>query len=321
MPCMAIVRAAGGLIWRGAPSGPRLAVIHRPRRRDWSLPKGKLDQGESWEEAALREVEEETGCVARISFFAGATWYLARRAPKIVLYWHMQLVEEGQLDAGDEVDEVAWLAPAEAIARLDYAGERRIVARASPPGSPAPPAGRGGPVAADAAAVRADVLRRILALGPRGDPAGLGPALDLLDRAEDAAGRAGADEVRGLVRAAQRLALLSLEEPELSLRARALREEARRLAPWRRRAIRKVLAGERPTPEAVYLAATIRDEESDVTGASWTAAVLAAGVAAVAAGVALAPAGSLHAVGAGAAAGLIAGGVAGFIAARGRRTR
>jgi 8-oxo-dGTP diphosphatase len=318
---MTVVRAAGGVVWRAETSGPRLAVIHRPRRRDWSLPKGKLDESESWEEAALREVEEETGCVARISSFAGATWYVPRRAPKIVLYWHMELVEEGELDAGDEVDEVAWLAPADAIARLDYAGERRIVARASPPGSPAPPAARGGPVAADAAAVRGDVLRRILALGARGDPAGLGPALDLLDRAEDAAGRAGADEVRGLVRAAQRLALLSLEEPELSLRARALREEARRLAPWRRRAVRKVLAGERPTPEAVYLAATIRDEESDGAGALWRATVLAAAAAVLAAGVALAPAGSLGAVGAGAAAGLVAGGAAGLLAARGRRTR
>jgi len=321
MPGMTVVRAAGGVVWRGAPSGPRLAVIHRPRRRDWSLPKGKLDEGESWEEAGLREVEEETGCVARISSFAGATWYLARRAPKIVLYWHMELLEEGKLDAGDEVDEVAWLAPADAIARLDYAGERRIVARASPPGSPAPPAARGGPVAAGAAAVRGDVLRRILALGPSGDPAGLGPALDLLDRAEDTAGQAGANEVRGMVRAAQRLALLSLQEPELSLRARALREEARRLAPWRRRAVRKVLAGERQTPEAVYLAATIRDEESDAAGASWSGAALAAGAAAVAAGVALATAGSLGPVGAGAAAGLVAGGAAGFIAGRGRRTR
>jgi 8-oxo-dGTP diphosphatase len=316
---MPIVRAAGGVVWRGAPSGPRLAVIHRPRRRDWSLPKGKLDDGEGWEEAALREVEEETGCVARISSFAGATWYVPRRAPKIVLYWHMELVEEGQLDAGDEVDKVAWLAPADAIARLDYAGERRIVARALPPGAPAPPAPRGGPVVAEAAAVRADVLRRILALGPRGDPAGLGPALDLLDRAEDAAGRAGADEARALVRAAQRLALLSLEEPELSLRARALREEAQRLSLWRRRAVRKVLAGERPMPEAVYLAATIRDEEGDATGPSWTTAILAVG--AVAAGLALALVGSLGAIGAGAAAGLVAGGVAGFIAARGRRTR
>jgi 8-oxo-dGTP diphosphatase len=318
---MPVVRAAGGVVWRGAPSGPRLAVIHRPRRSDWSLPKGKLDEGESWEEAALREVEEETGCVARISSFAGATWYVPRRAPKIVLYWHMELVEEGQLDAGDEVDDVAWLAPADAIARLDYAGERRIVARAFPPGSLAPPAAGGGPVAADVAAARGDVLRRVIALGPRGDSAGLGPALDLLDRAEDASGRAGADEVRGLVRAAQRLAFLSLEEPELSLRARALREEARRLAPWRRRAVRKVLAGERPTPEAVYLAATIRDEESDVAGASWSAVALAAGAAVVAAGVALAATGSLGTVGAGAAAGLVAGGAAGLIAASGRRTR
>jgi 8-oxo-dGTP pyrophosphatase MutT (NUDIX family) len=321
MPRMPVIRAAGGVVWRAAPAGARLAVIHRPRRDDWSLPKGKLDERESWEEAALREVEEETGCVARISSFAGATWYLPRRAPKIVLYWNMELVEEGKLDAGDEVDEVAWLTPADAMARLDYAGERRILARASPPNSPAPTAARGGPVVAAAAAVRADVLRRILALGPRGDPAGLGPALDLLDRAEDAAGRAGADEVRGLVRAAQRLALLSLEEPELSLQARALREEARRLAPWRRRAVRQVLAGDRPAPEAVFLAATIRDEEGEVTVGWWRAAVMAAGAAALAAGVALVQAGSLGAAGAGAAAGLVAGGAAGFIAARGRRTR
>jgi hypothetical protein len=171
----------------------------------------------------------------------------------------------------------------------------------------------------EAAAVRAEVLQRILALGPRGESAGLGPALDLLDRAEESAGGGGAGEARVLIRAAQRLALLSLQEPELSLRARALREEARRLAPWRRRAIRKVLAGDRPAPEAVYLAATIRDEE---TGTSWNAAALAAGamVVAIAAGLALAP-GSLGAIGAGAAAGLVAGGAAGFIAARAGRQR
>jgi 8-oxo-dGTP pyrophosphatase MutT (NUDIX family) len=64
------VRAAGGLVWRpaviGDPSGAtdvgvEVVLIHRPRYDDWSFPKGKLDRGESWEDAARREVEEETG--------------------------------------------------------------------------------------------------------------------------------------------------------------------------------------------------------------------------------------------------------------------
>jgi len=77
---MAIVRLAGGILWR---EGSRLAVIHRPRQADWSLPKGRLDEGETWEEAALREVTEETGCEARITSFAGAASYVQRRTPRL----------------------------------------------------------------------------------------------------------------------------------------------------------------------------------------------------------------------------------------------
>ena len=55
---MEFVRLAGGLLWKEE----RVAVIHRPRQDDWSLPKGRVDAGESWDAAALREVEEETGC-------------------------------------------------------------------------------------------------------------------------------------------------------------------------------------------------------------------------------------------------------------------
>jgi 8-oxo-dGTP diphosphatase len=105
-------------------------VIHRPRHGDWSLPKGKLDPGESFLGAAIREVAEETACAARPRGFAGFTLYVARRRPKIVLYWHMQVEHEGSFTPNDEVDEVLWLAPAEALARLDHAGERRLVRRA-----------------------------------------------------------------------------------------------------------------------------------------------------------------------------------------------
>jgi 8-oxo-dGTP diphosphatase len=313
---MAVVRAAGGLLWREGPSGPLLALVHRPRRSDWSLPKGKLDDGESWEEAALREVEEETGCAARLAGFAGATSYLGRRAPKLVLYWHMTLVREGRLDAGDEIDEVVWLAPDAAVARLDYELDRRLVARSPFPGRrPA----RSGPGSAAAAAARADVLRRVLALGPEAEAAGLGPALELLDLADDATARGDRADAHALLLAARRLALLSAGEPERSLRARALREEARRLAPWRRRAVRKLLsAGERASAEAVYVAAAIRDEEDELRReAGWTASAGVAGLLVVVAALAIAglAAAAIRGHGGAALAGGVAGAAAGAAAA------
>jgi len=80
---MALVRLAGGIVWREAPEGARVALIHRPRQADWSLPKGRIDEGETWEEAAVREVEEETACEARITSFAGAAIYVPRRVPRL----------------------------------------------------------------------------------------------------------------------------------------------------------------------------------------------------------------------------------------------
>jgi 8-oxo-dGTP pyrophosphatase MutT (NUDIX family) len=317
-----VVRAAGGLLWREGPSGPRLALVHRPRRDDWSLPKGKLDEGESFEEAALREVEEETGCKARITAFAGATSYLARRAPKVVLYWHMALVREGRLDAGDEIDEVAWLGPAEAVARLDYEVDRRLVSR-SPPGGGSHPAAPGAQAAA-VAAERADLQRRLLALDPGADAAGLGPALELLDRADEAAARGDGAEVRVLVAGARRLALLSAGEPERSLRARALRERARTLAPWRRAAVRKLLASDRKvSPEALHVAAALCDEDDERGAGGRVRIAIAAGAgllaaSGLAAGVALAEPPVAAAALAGAASGLV-GGAAVVLAAAWRR--
>jgi 8-oxo-dGTP diphosphatase len=57
-----LIRAAGGIVWRLEDGTPRIAVVHRPRRGDWSLPKGRLGQGESWHDGARREIVEETGC-------------------------------------------------------------------------------------------------------------------------------------------------------------------------------------------------------------------------------------------------------------------
>src|SRR5687767_1762771 len=121
-----VVRAAGGLLWRTAGGGHEIAVIRREKYQDWTLPKGKLDPGETWEDAALREVREETGCKAKVLGFAGAVAYTTDKGPKVVRYWHMMLLgEPGPIE--NEVVELLWLPVAEARERLDYDLERAVL--------------------------------------------------------------------------------------------------------------------------------------------------------------------------------------------------
>lgn len=115
-----LIRAAGGLLWRRDGDSWQIAVIYRPRYDDWSLPKGKLKGGESWSQAALREVQEETGCVASLAGFAGAVAYTTTQGPKLVRFWHMLAGESTPRLADDEVSEVAWLSREEALNRLRY---------------------------------------------------------------------------------------------------------------------------------------------------------------------------------------------------------
>jgi 8-oxo-dGTP diphosphatase len=120
------VQAAGGLVVR--PDG-RVAVIHRPRYDDWSLPKGKLEDGESFETGALREVEEETGIRGRIVGELEPTKYVDRKGrDKIVRWYRMDLDGEPVAFApNDEVDEMRWLTPAEARDLLSYEHDRALV--------------------------------------------------------------------------------------------------------------------------------------------------------------------------------------------------
>jgi 8-oxo-dGTP diphosphatase len=103
-------RAAGGIVLRDG----RVLVVHRPRYDDWSLPKGKLRLGESWQAAALREVEEETGLRCRLGELAGSTRY----GLKEVRYFLMTC--DGEPRAQNEVDEVRWVPLDEAPALLTY---------------------------------------------------------------------------------------------------------------------------------------------------------------------------------------------------------
>jgi 8-oxo-dGTP diphosphatase len=120
---MSEVRAAGGVVLRDG----RVAVVHRPKYDDWSLPKGKLDPGESWEEAALREVEEEIGLRCRLERELEPSRYRTPKGEdKTVRYWVMA-VEGGDFAANDEVDAMRWVTVPEARELLSYDADRALL--------------------------------------------------------------------------------------------------------------------------------------------------------------------------------------------------
>ena len=119
-----LVRAAGGVLWRPGDDGLEVALVHRPRYDDWSLPKGKLDPGEHPLEAAVREVREETGAVAVAGRALGTSRYPVLvggvRAPKTVDWWALRCLA-GSFTPSREVDELRWL-PVPAARALLTAG-------------------------------------------------------------------------------------------------------------------------------------------------------------------------------------------------------
>lgn len=122
------VLAAGGVVHRANDRGDEIAVVHRPRYDDWSLPKGKLEPGESAEAGALREVHEETGLRCRLGRELSSTRYRDRHGrPKQVRYWMMEPIEDTGFVPNDEVDELRWLSPGEAADLLTYEHDRRLV--------------------------------------------------------------------------------------------------------------------------------------------------------------------------------------------------
>jgi 8-oxo-dGTP diphosphatase len=119
------VEAAGCVVR----AGDRIAVIHRPRYDDWSLPKGKLDPGESFEEAARREVREEIGVSGQLGDELPPTEYHDHKGrSKIVRYWVMDIAEPPPFVPNDEVDEVRWLPAAQARELLSYDRDRDLLA-------------------------------------------------------------------------------------------------------------------------------------------------------------------------------------------------
>jgi 8-oxo-dGTP diphosphatase len=121
------VCAAGGVVVRDGEEGLEVAVIHRPKYDDWSLPKGKLEPGEEWEAAALREVEEETGMRCELGRELDPTRYRDRKGrDKLVRWWEMRRLS-GEFAVTDEVDELRWVTPHAARDLLDFDHDRELV--------------------------------------------------------------------------------------------------------------------------------------------------------------------------------------------------
>jgi 8-oxo-(d)GTP phosphatase len=125
-----VIEAAGGVLWRPGTSGNdvEIALVHRPKYDDWSVPKGKLGPGEHVLAAALREVEEETGMRGVPGPALPSTSYLKDREPKRVRYWPMRF-RDGQFAPNDEVDRLMWLPPREALAHLHPDRDGPVVRR------------------------------------------------------------------------------------------------------------------------------------------------------------------------------------------------
>src|SRR6185312_10703055 len=121
-----LVEAAGGVVVR---DDGRVAVVHRPRYDDWSLPKGKLDPGETFEVAAVREIAEETGVRARIVGELEPARYVDDRGRDKIVRWYRMAPDDdpGRFTPNDEVDELRWLHPEEAARLVSYEHDRALL--------------------------------------------------------------------------------------------------------------------------------------------------------------------------------------------------
>ena len=131
VPANKAVLAAGAVVWRSSDDGaePEVAVIHRPRYDDWSLPKGKVDVGENEPVTAVREVHEETGYGSRLGRrLALVSYPIKVQGIKKVRYWAARVID-GEFTPNAEVDDLKWLPVTGALKQLEYPQDRKVLRR------------------------------------------------------------------------------------------------------------------------------------------------------------------------------------------------
>jgi 8-oxo-dGTP pyrophosphatase MutT (NUDIX family)/phosphohistidine phosphatase SixA len=125
-----VIRAAGALLWRESSAGEiEVALVHRPRYGDWSLPKGKIDENETALACAYREVFEETGIKARFTRQLGSVEYEDNGAQKRVKYWVAQALGASDFVANEEVDQLRWLKPSDSIELATHQSDKEMIER------------------------------------------------------------------------------------------------------------------------------------------------------------------------------------------------
>jgi 8-oxo-dGTP pyrophosphatase MutT (NUDIX family) len=270
-----VILAAGAIIER---AGREVMLVHRRRYDDWTLPKGKVRPDETFAEAAIREVREETGCVGQLSEYLGAIGYKTEAGPKVVLFWRMLPSEQTSITDREEVLESKWTPLVEAIRQLSYHQEKDLLRRFA------------GINERAEGAVKSTRSRRIGWSWFRGERSYARLAwefeafcveLEFLQKrasSKDAAwADAAGEQLRNVRRyldakdieggwyclhAAQRLALYGLRDTEIEDRGRILRRESQKISSWRSQAINSLLddvKGEL-TADRLIEATALRDE-------------------------------------------------------------
>jgi 8-oxo-dGTP diphosphatase len=291
-----VIKAAGGILQRSTPRGDEVMVVYRKRHQDWTLPRGKVKDGESFQEAAMREVEDETGCSCRIGNYLGTISYSDNGVPKVVLFWKMTLIEEKSSRNKEQIGEALWLPVAAAIERLTHAQEKALLSRVGsipkPSEMPVPtavPAQSNVAAAANQTAVAAPQIAKSLSVETHRAHSRLlreceafRVELGFLERRSSRPDNfwaiAAHEQLNNVLRclesddieggwyglhAAQRYAVFGMNQIELVNRAHVLREESMKINSWRAAAMDGLLSGpeDQLTAENVADAIALRNED------------------------------------------------------------
>lgn len=120
--------AAGSVIWRKVNGEVQIALVHRPRYDDWSLPKGKQDPGESTIACAYRETLEETNLKVSFGPYIGDIEYFVADGLKQVFYWSARLADDSpKFHPNDEVDALEWYSINDAVEKVTRDSDREII--------------------------------------------------------------------------------------------------------------------------------------------------------------------------------------------------
>jgi len=286
-----VLRAAGGIIQRSTSRGEEVMLVFRKRHQDWALPKGAVKEDESFQEAALREVEEETGCSCQLGNYLGTISYSDHGIPKVVMFWKMTVIAEKGLSENEEIGEAVWMPVAAAIQRLSHAQEKALLSHlGTVPKAPAPQAQPEPPPALSSAAPRLPERKRAASMeddrvharllreseafrvelaflerrSGQADKTWASAAIDQLNNVDRCLETNDIEGGLYCLRAAQRFAVYGLTRTELISRAYILREEAQKISSWRGSAIDGLLSvsDDELTADRLADAMSLRDEET-----------------------------------------------------------